>query len=102
MLKAKDMFLLSAIADKTGLGEQLPQIIKGKDADQVGVQLVGLIASKLYKAQTEVIALIVSATGKTKEEVDNMGMKDLVSTIKDLLAEEGVIDFFTKSAEDSE
>jgi len=98
MLKTKDMFLLSAIADKTGITAELPAILKSKDQEQVGIQLVALVVSKLYKAQAEVVALIVSATGKTKEEVDNLGMKELVSTVKGILGEEGILDFFTNSA----
>ena len=100
MLKTKDMFLLSAIADKTGLSAELPTILKGKDQEQVGIQLVAFVISKLYKAQTEVVALIVSATGKTKDEVDNLGMKELVAVVKGILSEEGILDFFTNSAKE--
>ncbi len=100
MLKTKDMFLLSAIADKTGLSAELPAILKGKDQEQVGIQLVAFVISKLYKAQTEVVALIVSATGKTKDEVDNLGMKELVVVVKGILSEEGILDFFTNSAKE--
>jgi hypothetical protein len=100
MLKTKDMFLLSAIADKTGLSTELPAILKNKDQEQVGIQLVAFVISKLYKAQNEVIALIVSATGKTKDEVDNLGMKELVEVVKGILGEEGILDFFTNSVKE--
>ena len=100
MLKTKDMFLLSAIADKTGIAEQLPTIMKDKDANTVGVKIVGLVISKLYKAENEVIALIVSSTGKSLEQVKGMALKELIETVKGILAEEGVLDFFTNSAEE--
>lgn len=100
MLKTKDMFLLSAIADKTELANELPRIMKDEDANSVGLQIIALVIAKLYKAEAEVMDLIASATGKKLKEVAEMPMKEMIEAVKQILSEEGILDFFTKSVQE--
>jgi hypothetical protein len=103
MLKTKDMFTLSEAVDKMGLTNDLPNLFKGRDKkneEVFGVELLTLVASKLYKARKEVVELIVSDSGKTKEEVEGMGMKEFVDTVKAMLSQEDVKGFFTSLAKE--
>lgn len=103
MLKQKDMFTLSAIVDKMELENDINKIIsqKGKkDTAEVGKVLVFSIARKLHRAQSEVTALLSSATGKTKKEIEDLPLKETVKLIKGILQEEGVMDFLSQSPTD--
>ncbi len=100
MLKTRDMFLLSAIADKTELANELPRIMKSEDVNSIGIQIIALVVSKLYKAESEVMDLIASATGKKLKDISEMSMKETIEAVKEILSEEGILDFFTKPVQE--
>ena len=100
MLKTRDMFLLSAIADKTELANELPRIMKSEDVNSIGIQIIALVVSKLYKAESEVMDLIATATGKKLKDISEMSMKETIEAVKEILSEEGILDFFTKPVQE--
>jgi len=104
MLKTKDMFILSAIVDKMGLDEDIKGLLgnKGDEVDEsaIGRKLLFSIAKKLYKAEDEVILLLSNATGKPKKDIEDLPPKETLELIKNILQEQGVMDFLSQQAED--
>lgn len=101
MLKLKDAMTLSKAIDKMGIADQISGIFKDKDKESVGLKIFALLGSKLYKAESEVTAIIVSTSGKSVKEVSDMGMGELMDIIKGFFSEDGVKDFLSKYVEDS-
>ena len=100
MLRFKDAMLLSKAVDKMGIADQVTALFSETDSEKLGMKLFALLSAKLYKAEAEVMAIIVSATGKTNEEVEALSLGEIVNVIKGFFSEEGVKDFLSKSAED--
>ena len=101
MLKLKDGMMLSKAIDKMGIADQIAGIFKDKsNKEEVGLKIFAIIGAKLYKAQSEIVSIISSASGKKPEEVEEMGMTEISDTIKGFFNQEGVKDFLSKYVED--
>jgi len=93
-LETDDMFLLSEIADKMDIKIDAA----GKSQEEIGVDLMLFLVKKSHKAKDEIKQLVATLTEKTPEEVSRMSPKQLVTSIKEILKQDGVLDFF-KSAD---
>lgn len=105
MVTTREIFLLSAIVDKTGVAEDVARITsnsKGMNESQVGMQVIVAVLAKLYKAEKEVVQLVSNCTGKTTEEVMKMPFKELKESVTGILKEEGVMDFLSEQATDKD
>ena len=89
-LETDDMFLLSEIADKMDIKLD----VKGKTQEEAGTELILFLVKKAYKAKDEIKQLVATLTEKTPEEVSRMSPKQLVTSIKEILKQDGVLDFF--------
>ena len=89
-LEGDDMFLLSEIADKMDIKLD----VKGKSQEEIGVDLMLFLIKKSHKAKDEIKQLVATLTEKTIEEVSKMSPKELVTSIKEILKQDGVLDFF--------
>ena len=94
LLEGNDMFLLSEIADKMDIKLD----VKGKSQEEIGVDLMLFLVKKSHKAKDEIKQLVATLTEKTAEEVGKMSPKQLIASIKEILKQDGVLDFF-KSAD---
>jgi len=109
-----DMYLISEIADKMnvelpkypvinvgGAGKTAIQIATEKTAIQkdFGMRVIHLLVRKVYKAKPEVNNLIANVLEKKVEEVQKMPITETINILKNILKEDGVMDFF-KSARD--
>lgn len=93
-LQAKDMFKLSAIIDKMGFKiNALDENGIVKPQAEVGMEMFQFIISKIYLAQDEIIDLIADLTQKSKDEVEQQSPKEIIDTVKEILAQDGVLDF---------
>ena len=98
-LNVDDMFLLSEIADKMEVElPEYPELKKSATKDEIekaqklyGTKILTLLVRKIYKAKDEIIRLIENVTEK---DVKNMGVKEITSTFKELLTQDGVLSFF--------
>ena len=93
-LETDDMFLLSEIADKMDIKIDAA----GKSQEEIGADLMLFLVKKSHKAKDEIKQLVATLTEKTAEEVGKMSPKQLVTSIKEILKQDGVLDFF-KSAD---
>lgn len=113
------VFLMSEILDKMDLNVDADDIIKKtqisklenmKDAQKLGKEvLVGLglelgvkMVRKLHKAKEPVKDLITILTGKTKEEVSKMSLKQIKEFFVELINHEGFAYFLEQAGEQTE
>lgn len=101
MLKTKDMFILSAIVDKMELDVDIKELLaarKHKDVndEEMGEKLIFSIVRKIHKAKAEITQLLANVSGKTAKEVDDLELKETMDLIKQVLQEEGVMDFLSQ------
>jgi len=89
-LEGNDMFLLSEIADKMDIKLD----VKGKSQEEIGVDLMLFLVKKSHKAKDEIKQLVATLTEKTSEEVGKMSPKQLITSVKEILKQDGVLDFF--------
>lgn len=89
-LEGNDMFLLSEIADKMDIKLD----VKGKTQEEIGVDLMLFLVKKSHKAKDEIKQLVATLTEKTPEEVGKMSPKQLITSVKEILKQDGVLDFF--------
>ena len=52
-------------------------------------------------AETEVMGLLADISGKQVKDIENQSPKETIGMIKDLLSEEGVLDFLSNQQADS-
>lgn len=90
MLTLKQGIKLSAIIDKLGIKINNPNGTQ----EEVGADLMMQILSKAHKAENEIYAFVAEVKGISSKEAENI---DLISFVKELTADPGVINFF-KSA----
>ena len=90
LLEGNDMFLLSEIADKMDIKLD----VKGKSQEEIGVDLMLFLVKKSHKAKDEIKQLVATLTEKTPEEVSKMSPKQLITSVKEILNQDGVLDFF--------
>lgn len=98
MIKTKHMFQLSRIIYKMGLDEDVKGIIeetrkKDVEVGALGYKIVMILGKKLHMAEADVMALLADVSGKPVKEIENQPPKETFDMIKDLLSEEGVLDF---------
>ena len=89
-LEADDMFLLSEIIDKMDI--KIDFTIKNQE--QMGADLFMQLIRKTHKAKAEIRELIASLSGKSAEEVGKMSPSQMIGDIKEILKQDGVMDFF--------
>jgi len=87
-LSVDDIYLLSSVADKMDL--QIPDPT-GKTQEQVGAEVLMLLFKKLHLAKSEVNSLILQVTEKDPSKLTLIEIKDF---FKNILKEEGILDFF--------
>ena len=106
-LQTDDMFLLSEIVDKMGLELDVEALRpkEGETATEVGFRalapLIMQAIRKLHLARDEVKQLIANLSGKTPEEIGHLPPGALVQAVRQIMAEEGVLDFLSSSQESS-
>ena len=99
MIKTKHLFKLSAIVDKAGLDEEL-KILLGKEKkklsnQELGEKIIMAIVKKMHRAEKETVDLLASVTGKTKKEIEDLPVKELIELFNAILSEDGVLDFLS-------
>lgn len=110
-----DMYLISEIADKMDVDLPKYPVINIKNESEkteiqkaaektaiqkdFGMRVIHLLVRKVYKAKKEVNNLIANVLEKKVEEVQKMPITETINILKNILKEDGVMDFF-KSAKD--
>lgn len=97
-----DMYLLSEIADKMDfkmpaypkMPKDASQEDKNNIATNYGKDIITYIVRNIYKAKKEITKLIANVTEKNIEEVAVMPAPEFMKIIKDILSQDGVLDFF--------
>ena len=97
MIKTKHLFKLSAMVDKMDLDEEL-KVLLGKEKkkmsnQELGEKMLMAVVKKLHRAEKETVDLLASVTGKTKAQIENLPLGELIDLFKEILAEDGVLDF---------
>ena len=109
-----DVFKMSAIIDKMEIETDIDKITESiktaklenkKDATNlgkeiavgIGIDLITKIIRRLHKASNEVKELIMALTGKTKEEVGKMGIRDIKQFFSELVKMEDFEDFLSQA-----
>lgn len=105
MVKTREIFLLSEIVDKSGISDGLQGLFKDAKAQsltetEVGVRLIMMLMTKLHLVKAPVVQLLANVTGKKVEEIDDMPLKDFMAVMKQVMTDEGVLDFFKEKVED--
>ena len=101
-LQVEEMYLLSEIADKMDFQfPKYPKISKKmsdeeKDAlmRDYGSEIVTFLVRKIYKAKNEVNQLIAAVTEKSVEDVKKMPSTEFTATLKEIMKQPGIFDFF--------
>jgi len=98
MIKTKHIFQLSRIIDKMGLSEDIKDIFaetkkKNVDESALGYKIITALGSKLHMAEAEVMTLLADISGKPKKDIEDQSPKETFGMIRELLSEEGVLDF---------
>ena len=88
-MNAKLLMKLSLIIDKMEIANDIMSIDKSSN-EEVGKALIGLIISKMYKAENEVYELIAQYKSISVEEAKET---DIIPIIKDLIKIKDVRDF---------
>jgi len=103
MIKTKHLFKLSAMVDKMELDEELKLLLgkekKAMSNQELGQTMIMAIVKKMHRAQKETVDLLASVTGKTKAQIEDLPITDLIELFKTILSEEGVLDFLSKQPE---
>jgi len=103
MIKTKHLFKLSAMVDKMELDEELKLLLgkekKAMSDQELGQRMIMAIVKKMHRAQKETVDLLASVTGKTKAQIEDLPITDLIELFKTILSEEGVLDFLSKQPE---
>ena len=98
MIKTKHIFQLSRIIDKMKLSEDIKEIFaetkkKNVDESSLGYKIITALGSKLHMAEAEVMTLLADISGKSKKDIEDQSPKETFGMIRELLSEEGVLDF---------
>lgn len=121
-----DVFLMSEIMEKMDIEVELEKYMNTKDAInlfdgdeekteeqlnieaeslgkemflKLGLDLAMVFAKRMHRAKKEVAKLIMNLTGKTRDEVSKMKLKEIKQFFKDLVEQEGFKDFFSQAEE---
>jgi hypothetical protein len=82
-LKTKHIIMLSKLVSKM----ELEFDIKGKDQEELGVEIVFEIISNIHKADKELYDLLGSITGYTSERIADTDLKELADELKAIIGE---------------
>lgn len=97
-LQNDDMYLLSEIIDKMDF--DLPKFpnVKKEDMESAqkdyGTAIVTMLLKRIHRARNEINQLMANVSGKSIEEVAQMPIKETFETLKHILKQDGVLDFF--------
>jgi len=89
--------MASKIFDKIGLkinGKDLDFADRSKAQEQLGMELMLTVISKIHLAEDEVYTLISDVLGYTKEKVQDMSIEEIVSTLKEIFTNPAIMSFF--------
>ncbi|NBK22325.1 MAG: hypothetical protein EOM68_09885 [Spirochaetia bacterium] len=105
MIKTKHIFQLSRIIDKMKLSEDIKDIVaetkkKNVDESSLGYKIITALGSKLHMAEAEVMTLLADISGKSKKDIEDQSPKETFGMIRELLSEEGVLDFLLNQQAD--
>lgn len=115
----REVFIMSAILDKMDLKADTGMILNNSKVKKVesvsdvtslgkevmvslGIDIVTKIMKGLYKAEDEVVKLIKSLTGKTNDEIENMGFDDIKEFFVELSKQQGFDDFLKQAGVSTE
>jgi translation initiation factor 1 (eIF-1/SUI1) len=93
-LNVDDIFLLSEIAEKMDFElPAYPEKTENEEKAQreYGMKLFAMLFKKIHKAKTEIKELVTSVSGKSANE---MGVKELADSFKQIISQEGALDVF--------
>jgi hypothetical protein len=94
-LKARDTFAISRILRKLDLRQLVGFFTrKEQDAEQVGLELVGLFIERLADMEDEVLTFLGDLCGKTKDEFADLPLGDMKDVLLQLAAAPEVASFF--------
>ena len=105
-LTLDDAFTLSAIIDKMNIQTDLNKLmdeakLKGSGMQEyLGGQMALLLIKSAHKARVEFYELLSSLSGKTQEEIKNMGLKDIKNLFTELAKQEDIGSFFKSAVEE--
>lgn len=91
-LNTRDFFKVSKIYDKMDIKIE----VNSKDAEKVGADLINNFIKNIWKAENEVIGFVADISEKKVEEIEALGPVELINIIKEVLKQEGALDFFTQ------
>jgi hypothetical protein len=105
MIKTKHIFQLSRIIDKMKLSEDIKDIVaetkkKNVDESSLGYKIITALGSKLHMAEAEVMTLLADIFGKSRKDIEDQSPKETFGMIRELLSEEGVLDFLLNQQAD--
>lgn len=103
-LQVGDLFRLVSVLQKLNF-DKLTALIKSisskktddKRAEELGVQIFGLLISELSNCQKELYVLIGGLINKDSDYIDTMPLDDLMELIKAISSQEGIVDFFKQA-----
>lgn len=100
-LQNDDMYILSEIADKMNLSfpkspnmKDLSEEEKEQIRNDYGKEVITIIIRSIHKAKSEINRLLANVLEKSIEEIEKMSIKETIATLKELLKQDGVLDFF--------
>ena len=100
-LQNEDMYILSEIADKIEFTLPKYPDISNKNQGEIlavqkdyGLQIITMLIRKMYKAKPEVNKLLANVNEKSIEEISKMSIKETIIMLKNLIKQDGVLDFF--------
>jgi len=105
MIKTKHVFQLSRIIDKMDIKNEIQTMIseskkKKVDTEALGTNIVMALLTKIHLAESETMTLLAEVSGKSKKEMEDQAPKETFKMIKDMLSEEGVLDFLKDTQTD--
>lgn len=96
--------LISKFIYKMGIRKEIKEIVKEAATvpleeqavakGVMAVDLIMIIIENAWKAEEEFNKLLCFLTGKTSEEVDEMGIGEIMETLKSIEVEEGLLESF--------
>lgn len=94
-LRTKDTFALARILRKLDLKQLMGMFTrKDGDAEQVGLELVGLLVEKLDVLEADLCAFLGDLCGVTADEFANLPIGDLKDVLLQLAKSPEVVSFF--------
>lgn len=106
-LNFADVFAVSRILDKMELRKEIAQYMEGLqnsrrseqslDVEQVGRDILLLLAQKLHKAEDEVCEFLASVAGLTAAEIKQASFNEITAILKELAEKDDLLAFFKQA-----